>query len=101
MGTTRLTNGPTQGEVIFPFACFPCFMITVPFVLSHYSSKYWYKNSLLLINPWPRKLKPVNIPTLLSRPTVALRQALWIDRKRLCTYKRGHFGGGLGLAHYK
>ena len=92
MGTTRSATGPAQGEVIFPFACFPCFMITVPFVLSHYSSKYWYKNSLLLINPWTRKVKPVNIPILLSRST-ALRQALRVDRKRLYTYKRGHFWG--------
>ena len=56
-------------EVIFPFACFLCFMITVPFVLNHYRSKYWYKNSILLINPWLRRLKPVNIPILFSRPT--------------------------------
>ena len=69
MGTTRSANGPTHGEVIFPFACFPCFMITVPFVLSHYFSKYWYKNSLFLISPWLKKLKPVNIPILFSRLT--------------------------------
>ena len=69
MGTTTSANGPTHREVIFPFACFPCFMISVPFVLNHYCSKYWYKSSLLLINPWLRKLKPVNIPILFSRST--------------------------------
>ena len=69
MGTTRSANGPTYREVLFPFACFPCFMITVPFVLNHYCSKYWHKNSLLLINLWLRKLKPVNIPILFSRST--------------------------------
>ena len=82
--------------MIFPFACFPCFMITGPFILSHYSSKHWYKNSLLLINPRLRKLKPVNIPILfLGRPrsVAALRQALGVDRKRLYTYKGGILGG--------
>ena len=97
-------NGPTHGQVIFPFACFPCFMITFPFFLSHYSSSYWYKNSLLLINPWLRKLKPVNIPILLSVQVIAF----WVDcglcrvrvdRKPLYMYKRGIFGGGLGPAH--
>ena len=70
MGITTSANGPTHREVLFPFACFPRFMISVPFVLNHYCSKYWYKNSLLLINPWLRKLKPVNIPILFSRSTV-------------------------------
>ena len=69
MGTTRSAREPTNGEVIFSFACCSCFMTTVPFVLSHYSSKYWYKSSLLLINPWLRELKPVNILILLSRST--------------------------------
>ena len=69
MGTTTSANGPTNREVLFLFACFPCFMITVPFVLNHYCSKYWYKSSLLLINPWLRKLKPVDIPILFSRST--------------------------------
>ena len=62
MGTTTSANGPTHREVLFPFACFPCFMISVPYVLNHNCSKYWYKSSLLLKNPWMRKLKPVNIP---------------------------------------
>ena len=91
MGTTRSANGPTHGEVIFPFACFPCLMIAVPFVVSHYSSKYSYKNSLSLINLWLKKLKPVNIPIFLSRST-GTKQALRVDRKRLYTYKRGHLG---------
>ena len=79
MGTTRSANGPTHREVIFQFSCFPCFMITFLFVLSHYCSKYWYKNSLLLINPWMRELKPVNIPILLlgrTQSVAALMQAL-------------------------
>ena len=54
---------------LFLLACFPCFMITVSFVLTYYSSRYWYRNILLLINPWPRKLKPANIRILLSRLT--------------------------------
>ena len=66
MGTTRSASGPTHGEEIFSFACFSCFMITVPFILSHCSSRYWYKNSLLLINPRLRKLKRLNICILLS-----------------------------------
>ena len=69
MGTTTSANGPTHREVLFPFACFPCSMISVPFVLNHYCSKYWHKSSLLLINPWLRKLKPVNIHILFSRST--------------------------------
>ena len=65
-----------HGEVIFPFACFPRFMITVPFVLSHYFSRYWYKNSLLLINSRLRKLRPVNIRILFSDLKVG---AFWVD----------------------
>ena len=73
-------------------------MITVPFVLSHYSSRHWYKNSLLLINPRLRKLKPVNILILLSVRVIAF----WVDcglcsikadRKLLYMCKKGHFLG--------
>ena len=80
MCTTMSSNGIAHREVIFPFACFPCSMIKVPFVMSHYCSKYWHKNSLLIINPWLRKQKPVNIPMMFSRLT-ALRQAVRVDRK--------------------
>ena len=54
---------------LFLLACFPCFMITVSIDLTYYSSRYWYRNILLLINPWPRKLKPANIRILLFRLT--------------------------------
>ena len=106
MGITRSANGPTHGEVIFPFACFPCFMVTVPFILSHYSSKYWYKNSLLLINPWLRKLKPVTIRILLSVQLSGLTAvccSITVDRKRLYMYKKRHFllGGGGGACPLK
>ena len=81
-------------EVIFLFACFPCFMITVPFILSRYSSRYWYKSSLLLINPRLRKLKPVSIRILLSvQGRLQSVAALRVDQKRLYMYKKGHFGG--------
>ena len=80
---------------------------SVLFTLSHYSSKYWYKNSLLLINPWLTKLKPANIPILFSGSTArfvaALRQAVRVDRKWLYTDIKGgiFFGGGLGPSHNK
>ena len=66
MGITRSASGPTHGEVIFPFACFCCFMITVPFVLSYCSSRYWYKNGLLLMNPRLKKPQPLDVCILLS-----------------------------------
>ena len=49
---------------VFPFACFPCFMFRSfrPWVTSPVSTGI--KIVFLLINPWPRKLKPVNIPHL-------------------------------------
>ena len=56
----------------------------------------WYRNSPLRINPWLRKLRPVNILIcFLGRPrcVAALRRALRVDRKRLYMYKKVHLGG--------
>ena len=64
MGTTRSANGPTHGEVTLPFACFPCFMITVPFVLNHYSSKYWYKKKYFAHKSLAEKAKTSKYPQL-------------------------------------
>ena len=36
MDTMRLANDPNNGEEVFLFACFPCFMIKATFVLSHH-----------------------------------------------------------------
>ena len=52
------------------------------------SSKYWYKSSLLLINSWLRKLKPVNI--LFSRSTAVC-----------CSTKTGSKGWSETTLHIK
>ena len=51
-------------------------MITVPFILSHYSSSYWYKNSLLLSG------------------LTAVYCSIRVDRKRLYMCKKGAFWVG-------
>ena len=53
----------------FSFACFSCLWSQFLLFWVTTTISTGIKNSLLLINPWLRKLKPVNIPNLFSRST--------------------------------